>query len=267
MDMFHPMLLRFLLLLNPAIGFDYGIVTENSYAFPKEAGVLLYNTACNDGEITDQDVESIAHYFGATEFDWVVYEQDIFSQRILKGRGFINYLNMPAMKYDLGCFAYEDVGIVQEIIGCDGKGIDHFAHVKAQSGGNPVQENLNKIYYLTSNIYDASLLHMYVAYDCDVPVAAGIMLQSSQNVATLHAIAVIPEARGKGFAKAIVKKALWDAQQQGCSQVVLLSSAMGKPLYEKIGFKDYANYFVYTLPSRIKKSVHYDFFLKNEIYE
>ena len=267
MDMFHAMLLRFLLFLNPDIGFQYGMVTKNCYTFPKEADLLCFHTVCNDGELAYQDVESIVRYFGATEFDWVVHEQDIFSQMILKECGFINYFNLPAMKYDLEFCLYENADNVKEIIGCDGKGIDHFAHVKAQSGGDSVQENLNKIYYLTSNIYDASLLHMYVAYDCDVPVAAGIMLQSSQNVATLHAIAVIPEARGKGFAKAIVKKALWDAKQQGCSQAVLLSSAMGKPLYEKIGFKDYAQYCVYTLPSRIKKSVHYDFFLKNEIHE
>ncbi len=56
----------------------------------------------------------------------------------------------------------------------------------------------------------------------------------------LHLVATLPAYRGKGLGYAVSQKPLIDAQQRGASHAILLASEMGKPVYQKIGFKEYA---------------------------
>jgi GNAT superfamily N-acetyltransferase len=49
-------------------------------------------------------------------------------------------------------------------------------------------------------------------------------------------VATLPEARGRGLARAVVKRALQDARERGCSTTTLQASQMGAPLYESLGY-------------------------------
>lgn len=83
------------------------------------------------------------------------------------------------------------------------------------------------------------LLHCYIAYNGDEPVAVASIM-SNEGVASLEFVATVPEARRKGYARAVCEKAVEDAFAAGARIVTVRAAnlAAGK-LYEKIGFKAY----------------------------
>lgn len=69
------------------------------------------------------------------------------------------------------------------------------------------------------------------------PVASN-MLFCGAGVASVYWVGVLPEARGKGIGAAITLVAYQDAKAQGYRYGVLFSSELGKPVYQRIGFKN-----------------------------
>jgi GNAT superfamily N-acetyltransferase len=53
------------------------------------------------------------------------------------------------------------------------------------------------------------------------------------NVATVEA------ARGRGLSTALMRKALWDAEQAGCATTTLQATKLGRPVYERVGYRDF----------------------------
>ena len=47
----------------------------------------------------------------------------------------------------------------------------------------------------------------------------------------------MPECRGRGLAKIMLKEAVEEARRRGCELVTLHASKFGRPIYEKSGFK------------------------------
>ncbi len=57
------------------------------------------------------------------------------------------------------------------------------------------------------------------------------------GIAGLFAMGVIPSARKRGIGTALVQAACEYAQQMGCYHVVLNATAMGEPVYRRVGFE------------------------------
>ncbi len=70
------------------------------------------------------------------------------------------------------------------------------------------------------------------------PVATASVFLDGKS-AGLYNIAVIPEARGRGFGAAMTIAPLIKARSMGYRLGILHSTEMGVPLYQKIGFKEY----------------------------
>jgi ribosomal protein S18 acetylase RimI-like enzyme len=73
------------------------------------------------------------------------------------------------------------------------------------------------------------------------PVAAARVFVEDE-VAMVHGIATIPEARRQGIGAAITAAALVDARARGCRVGVLQASSMGQGPYRRIGFRFVAPY-------------------------
>ena len=54
-----------------------------------------------------------------------------------------------------------------------------------------------------------------------------------------------PEYRKHGIATKLFALTVEEAKKQGCIKILLNATDMGRPLYEKFGFKDTANDMVY----------------------
>ena len=50
--------------------------------------------------------------------------------------------------------------------------------------------------------------------------------------------ATVPEARGRGLVSGLLHRALRDARERGCRTSTTQATAMGRPVYERIGYRD-----------------------------
>lgn len=79
----------------------------------------------------------------------------------------------------------------------------------------------------------------YILYHGDVPVSVAAIMDN-KGAASLELIGTIPEMRRKGFAKAICKKAVYDAFADGASIITIRAvNAAAARLYGTVGFKVY----------------------------
>jgi ribosomal protein S18 acetylase RimI-like enzyme len=66
------------------------------------------------------------------------------------------------------------------------------------------------------------------------------------ETSAVYGVAVSPEARGQGIAGAMMDKAMAEAKRLGARRMVLHSSMMGRPLYQKLGFVEQCSFPVYA---------------------
>lgn len=69
------------------------------------------------------------------------------------------------------------------------------------------------------------------------PIGTFMLFQTGKNVG-IHGVGVIPEMRRKGFAEEIMKFALNLAIDLKADYALLQASAMGAPIYTRLGFED-----------------------------
>lgn len=56
---------------------------------------------------------------------------------------------------------------------------------------------------------------------------------------SIWCVATIEAQRGKGLAAALMRQSLWEARQRGCATSTLQSTKLGRPVYERIGYRDF----------------------------
>tara|TARA_B100000809_G_C14973164_1_gene471688 strand:+ start:441 stop:830 length:390 start_codon:yes stop_codon:yes gene_type:complete len=88
---------------------------------------------------------------------------------------------------------------------------------------------------------DKSPFINYIAYINGKPVATSSVFYGG-GVAGIYNVATLPSARGKGIGTTVTLQALIDtAVNTHYKHAVLLSSDMGKSVYESIGFKSFCD--------------------------
>lgn len=84
----------------------------------------------------------------------------------------------------------------------------------------------------------------YIGYLDGVPVAASALVLHA-GVAGIYAVATLPEARGKGIGTMMTALPLLEAKDLGYEVGVLQASAMGFPIYARMGFRKVCTYRLY----------------------
>lgn len=77
---------------------------------------------------------------------------------------------------------------------------------------------------------------LYYYLHGDTVTATGLVYHQ-KSVAGIYLVGTVPEFRRRGFADAIVRRALRNETRKGVSTVVLQASEMGLPVYDRIGFQ------------------------------
>ena len=99
-------------------------------------------------------------------------------------------------------------------------------------------------YLLTPGLIK-SPLRGFIGYVDGTPVATSALL-ASDGVAGVYNVATLPDYRGRGFGEALTWHAVRAGVEEGCVIGSLQASAMGRPVYERMGFREIAPYETYV---------------------
>ena len=89
--------------------------------------------------------------------------------------------------------------------------------------------------------YLTPYLQTVVAYEGDMPVAAAQVL-SSHSIAGVYWVGTLERARGKGLGDRVTRAVTNRAFESGARLVSLQASAMGEPIYRRMGYREIYRY-------------------------
>ena len=78
----------------------------------------------------------------------------------------------------------------------------------------------------------------WMAYYQDKPVGTAILHHTDERVMGVHGMSVLPKMRRKGLAEQMMRQLLNQSLDRGFQYATLQASAMGKGLYQKLGFQE-----------------------------
>lgn len=105
----------------------------------------------------------------------------------------------------------------------------------AQGFGAPVDFFDSLISPLASSGQEAAL-KLYLG-SCGAEPASISGLHVSGKVAGIYFVSTRPEFRGRGYGEALTAHAVEGGKKRGCTTSYLQASKMGRPIYEKMGYK------------------------------
>jgi len=91
---------------------------------------------------------------------------------------------------------------------------------------------------------------IYVGYAGGVPVTSGLGWRSGRVIG-VYAISTAPTARRRGYGEAMTARVVADGIANGCDVAVLQASAVGRPIYERLGFRVEVRYNAYIRSSPV----------------
>lgn len=98
---------------------------------------------------------------------------------------------------------------------------------------------------LTPKLFTDPAAITWVAYLDGEPVTTAQLIVEGET-GGIYWVATAEEHRGKGYGRLITKVAVNEAAERGCRMVGLQASPLGKPVYERLGFRVVANYETYV---------------------
>lgn len=84
----------------------------------------------------------------------------------------------------------------------------------------------------------------YVGYAGGEPVVAGLGVRTGRTMG-IYSISTVEAARRRGYGAAMTERILADGAAAGCDVGVLQASPMGRPIYERLGFRLVQEYRVF----------------------
>lgn len=90
-------------------------------------------------------------------------------------------------------------------------------------------------------------VELYVGYLDDKPVASSALFVTGRT-AGIYNVATLPEVRGRGIGEAMTWHCVRRGAAMGCVAATLQASDMGRPIYERMGFRLVSPYRTYQRP-------------------
>ena len=124
----------------------------------------------------------------------------------------------------------------------DAAGIDaHRQAVTAGFGSDPTVA----LGTACPDLVDRAECVVYVGYADGVPVTSGLGWRTGRTVG-VYSIATIASARRRGYGEAMTARVVADGVVAGCDVAALQASELGRPIYERLGFRTVVRYDAYV---------------------
>lgn len=232
--------------MNPHNGLFFDLKTENCFAFKSDVSILSCNRVCNTIPPSKTEIGTIKEFFKNVPFTWVINKSDTITKDILEENGFHHKASFPALSLNLNALhsdSFANELIVKQINLQDQLDINTWISISSEVFSVSQVELIKMVEIFKQRI--PAFLKLYVAYYNTSAVAAGMMILH-ESTATLHWIGTLPKFRNKGLGSAVTYQALLDALNYGCKRAILMATVLGRPLYENLGFTEYAAYDIYS---------------------
>lgn len=122
----------------------------------------------------------------------------------------------------------------------DDDSLETWCRVSGTSFGIPEHAIPSIVEYFAMDIKMNQPLKFYLGLLDGKPVATS-MYFLGEGVAGIYFVATLAEARNKGIGFAITQKPLLEAREMGYHVGILQASKLGKPVYLRLGFKEYSH--------------------------
>jgi len=126
----------------------------------------------------------------------------------------------------------------------DASGVDDHRHVATAGFGTDPAVALG---VACDELLDLPGCAIYVGYADGAAVVSGFGLQTGRTIG-VYVIATVPSARRKGYGAAMTARVVLDGVAAGCDVAILQASEMGRPIYERLGFRTVVSYAAYGDP-------------------
>lgn len=242
-------LLACLLFLNEGIGFKIRHINDSCVLINSGSTINICNRVLYTGVPTNDEIALIKKEFAGLPFSWPINADAEDSSHILKEHGFIDVGIYPAMAVDIvdvSPISYGDNIQIEEIF-FDSDALEQWVSIITESfayAHGKRDEVFKMLKFFQEQVHRDKCVLYLARYDSQAAACGLVLLQD--DIASLHLIATLIEFRNKGLGSAVTLALLLHAKQKGCKRVVLLASAQGRPVYERLGFKEYAVYKIYV---------------------
>jgi len=95
----------------------------------------------------------------------------------------------------------------------------------------------------------AESTRVYVAHD-DGEAIGCVLVTDEDGNADVESVAVLPEARGRGISGKLMQHALVDAAERGNETSTLVATALGYPVYERLGYRTLGRFAMWERAAR-----------------
>ena len=149
---------------------------------------------------------------------------------------------MVAFPIDHGTYAAQAVPELEIRRVTDADGIDaHRRVVTAGFGTDPaVAEGIT-----CTDLIGRPECVVYVGYEGGDPVVSGLSWRTGPTIG-VYSIATIAGSRRRGYGTAMTARIVGDGMVAGCEAAALQASEMGRPIYERLGFRAVVRYTAYV---------------------
>lgn len=223
---------------------DFATASENVFAMKSGAQLAFCNRVFGTAQTSIDEIEAVKQYYQATPFCWFVKNTEHTLIEKLEKTGLHYKTSFPAMSATLqgiNPVSYADHVSVKKIGPAD---LATWISIVVKTYNIPAEDQFAQFVTYLTNKAGADKVHLYLGYYDNIPVGASMAIDHPDMVG-LHWVATLTEYRNKGIGYAVSYQPLIDAQERNLSKALLFASKSGQPLYEKIGFREYALYNIY----------------------
>jgi len=222
-----------------ASAFDYHIV---SYGFPVPDFNLGFPKL--SGDEIESALQHIDDFFGARALPYrVVVTRESLAELEpqLAARGYAETARVPGMLLEPIDLVPPPCGELRIVRVDDRRAILDFGRTAFTAFGFPAG---GAAAVMTPQLFDDPALHAYVGYLGDEPVCTSLLYVTGVT-AGIYWVGTLAEHRGRRFGELMTAHASLEGRALGCLRASLQASVMGRPVYERMGFRqnrDYHNF-------------------------
>ncbi len=119
-------------------------------------------------------------------------------------------------------------------------------HIVTAAAGFGMPEEMIRA-FVAPDLWQQPGRAVYVGYTDGEPVTTGLGVRTGRTIGVYN-IATIESARKRGYGVAMTERVAADGAAAGCDVAILQASAMGLPIYERLGYRTVVEYDGYVEP-------------------